>query len=548
MANGLIVIFTTLVEQVTLRVHPYIVLHRIPSIAPILIGLTLIYTGLYLRRQKRTAWIVAIGVYGLYFCLGLLRLLAFGHISSLPSYLLRDLFVPAIVIAALVISRGDYEVKSDVRSFAVSLRYACIVLLVALLYGVIGFSLLDKKDFGHTISLVEAMHRTIDQFGLTTGHNLVPHSRRARFFIDSLSDISTIAAAYVFISLFQPLRARFSNQSVNRELMEAIMVSSGATSEDFFKLWPHDKLYFFDGRQTAGLAYTVRHGVALVIGDPVGNHTAFQSLLSSFDELCRTNDWAVAYIHTEPTYNERYKRHGFSLQKIGEEAVVDLETFQTETKHNKYFRQINNRFTKLGYSCEVLMPPHNAKVLNRLSHISEAWLTLPGREERGFMMGYFDRNYMQACALVVLKDAKGTIRGFINQVPTFDTAEANFDLLRQDQDAPGNSNDFMLMAYIDYTHSLGFKRLNLGLCPLSGLDSHDNEERSVIISNALQFAYSNGDRFYSFSGLKRFKAKYEPEWQGRYVAYRGGIRGFTKVLNALNRAMHVPSHYLRLTR
>ena len=77
--------------------------------------------------------------------------------------------------------------------------------------------------------------------------------------------------------------------------------------------------------------------------------------------------------------------------------------------------------------------------------------------------------------------------------------------------------------------------MNLGLCPLAGLDAPD--EAASVTNNALRFLYANGDRFYSFSGLQRFKSKYNPEWQGRYIVYRGGIRGFTKALNALNRAM-----------
>lgn len=138
---------------------------------------------------------------------------------------------------------------------------------------------------------------------------------------------------------------------------------------------------------------------------------------------------------------------------------------------------------------------------------------------------------------MVLRDPAGTIQGFINQILSFDKHEANFDLLRHTKESLGNSNDFLMMNFIEYVHTQGFERLNLGLCPLAGLAAHD-EERSVV-DNALRFVYANGDRFYSFSGLHRFKAKYDPSWEGRYIAYRGGIANFTRVLSALNRAMRV---------
>jgi phosphatidylglycerol lysyltransferase len=93
------------------------------------------------------------------------------------------------------------------------------------------------------------------------------------------------------------------------------------------------------------------------------------------------------------------------------------------------------------------------------------------------------------------------------------------------------------MNFIKQLHGSGYQRLNMGLCPLSGLSSRDADHNTI--DTALRFAYSNGDRFYSFSGLHRFKSKYEPEWSPRYIAYRNGIRGFSKSIRALNVAMKV---------
>jgi len=232
------------------------------------------------------------------------------------------------------------------------------------------------------------------------------------------------------------------------------------------------------------------------------------------------------------------------LQKIGEEAVLNLRTFQVEQtgKSGKYFRQIRNRFTKLGYSVEVLQPPHNQAVLSRLREISDQWLQKPGREERGFMLGYHNDDYFQRGPLALVVDEAKQIQGFINVVPTFEKGVANYDLLRCSAKAPGNCNDFLMLGLIDHLVAAEYHTLNLGLSPLAGLDDERDEpteKDSSIVDKALRFLYSNGDRFYSFSGLHRFKDKYEPDWQNRYVAYHGGVRTFTRVIAALNRAMKV---------
>ncbi|HEY8999112.1 MAG TPA: phosphatidylglycerol lysyltransferase domain-containing protein [Candidatus Saccharimonadales bacterium] len=547
--QGVLVIISTLHEQLSLRDVLRLHLHSIHPISStfagfgvgvqLLIGLGLLYVSLYLARRKRTAWLLAVGLYACLLVANVFRWLSETPSRPLIGVSFRyDIALPALLVGLLILYRHAFTVKSDVRSFALSLRASFLVLFATFCYGVTGFILLDTRDFHQEITFFGAMQHTIDQFGLTTAHQLIPHTRRAKIFLDSLSTISVGAVVYCFLALFQPIRARFTDQSGNRALAKTLLDRYPAVSEDFFKLWPHDKVYFFNRQHTAGVAYAVRSGVALVVGDPFGEPTALDQLLSEFDELCRTNDWAVAYVHTEPPLSETYKRHGFSLQKIGEEAVLDLAHFEASVRNDKYFRQIRNKFEKQGYAAEMLTPPHNDAVLRRLHAISHDWLQQPGRDERRFMMGFFSEAYMQECNVMVLRDAAGTIQAFVNQIPSYASDEANFDLLRHTHEALGNSNDYLLMCFIGHLRKEGLvSKLNLGLCPLAGLDARD-DERSVVDS-ALRFVYANGDRFYSFSGLHRFKAKYQPEWQSRYVAYRGGLRGFTRAMNALNRAMKV---------
>lgn len=540
-ANGLLILANTLRDQ--LGVHllrpNFSEIGELVFSLPIFWGLTLLYLSVLLRRRKRTAWAVTLVVYAFIACFNLGHLLAMHHFetTSIFDHLVVDIVLPAVIIGILSLFDDEFTVKSDIRGFGVSLRFVSGILSVAFIYGVAGFMLMDKHDFHQDIGLIGAMHHTIDQFGLTTRDTLTAFTRRAQLFTHSLNVISVVAVGYAFLSFFQPLRARFSDQSENRILAESLLARYHGDSDDFFKLWPHDKYYFFNSSQSAGLAYAVKHGIVLVVGDPMGDPKVFDQLLDAFDDFCRANDWQVAYIHITPRFRRLYEARGFNLQQIGEEAVVNLDHFKAEVANNKYFRQINNRFTKQNYTAEMLHPPHSQALLSRLAVISRDWLQQPGRSERGFMLGSFNEQYMQLCSILVLRDQAGTIQAFVNQVPSYDPEEANFDLLRHTKEALGNSNDSVLLAFIDLLHKQGFKRLNLGLCPLSGLN--DDDQQRNVINNALRFMYANGDRFYSFSGLHRFKAKYDPEWQDRYIAYRGGVRSFTKTLNALNRATRV---------
>jgi phosphatidylglycerol lysyltransferase len=278
-------------------------------------------------------------------------------------------------------------------------------------------------------------------------------------------------------------------------------------------------------------------GVALVVGSPFGDPGHVPEALDGFLELCFVNDWLPAFIHVDPAHRELYTQRGFRLQKIGEEAVLDLDAFAA-TARDKHFRNIRNRFEKQDCRVELVQPPHSDELLMRLSEISAEWLARPGRAERGFMMGPYSAEYMQQCTLALLYDVEGVVQGFMNLLPTHTPAAANYDLLRVAANAPGNASDYLVMELAGQLQRSHVHHLNLGLSPLAGVDKPDNDE-STLVDRALRFAYSNGDRLYSFSGLHRFKAKFRPNWEARYIAYQGGVGNFTRILTALNRAMRM---------
>lgn len=536
-ANGLYILASTLLVQIGSPHGPR--LNHIVLDLPLLIGLGLVYLGALLRRRKRTAWLVTIGAYGFYMGLGIFQLLHRHHMAIHGEHeLVRIFIVPLVVLGLLVLFQSEYVVRSDIQGFGFAARFSFVIMLAAFIYGVVGFQLLDKSDFHKDFKLSTAIHYTIDQFNLTIDEPLHAYTKRARLFEDSLSVVSVGAVAYAALSLFQPLRVRLADHSHDREHMTDLLKQHGGLSEEFFKIWPHDKQFLFDTTGASGLAFHVSRGVALCLSGPAGDPATFKNLMRDFTNICFGNDWLPALIHVEDKHRAMYEKFGFGLQKLGQEAVVDIKGFNDQTAGSKYFRQIRNKFEKRGYSYELLTPPHHEAVMDRLRSISDEWLSQGGRAERGFVMGYFTTEYMQQCQLMVGRDAAGTIQAFVNLVPAdFDKQEATFDMLRHSRASLGNINDFLLMGLIKHLQELGYQRLNLGLCPLVGLDEEVDQERSRLINRFLSFAYANGDRFYSFQGLYRFKAKYQPEWRDRYVAYQGGLRGFTRTMSALMRAM-----------
>jgi phosphatidylglycerol lysyltransferase len=61
----------------------------------------------------------------------------------------------------------------------------------------------------------------------------------------------------------------------------------------------------------------------------------------------------------------------------------------------------------------------------------------------------------------------------------------------------------------------GIDRFSMGMAPLSGLESR----KGVRLWNRFGAAiFQHGGHFYNFSGLRAFKAKFDPHWEPRYLA------------------------------
>src|SRR5665213_195683 len=253
--NGVILIAGSLLDQFLLHFRFHVHINSASVGFSLLAGLTLLYFSSLLARRKQTAWAVTLAVYTFLLVLNVIQLTTVEPDHTFAfSHFIRNLVFPLVIAGALLYYRNEFKAKSDLQSFRQSLPIIIIIVGVTFMYGTAGFLLMDDHDFHQEIGVTTAMHRTVDQFGLTTDSALTPRTQRARIFIDSLSVISIGALIYILVSLFQPLKARFIDQSYDRELIRKLLENHPADSEDFFKLWPHDKLYYINTQRTAAIA------------------------------------------------------------------------------------------------------------------------------------------------------------------------------------------------------------------------------------------------------------------------------------------------------
>jgi phosphatidylglycerol lysyltransferase len=309
-----------------------------------------------------------------------------------------------------------------------------------------------------------------------------------------------------------------------RQLATNLLNKYGGEVDDYFKLWPKDKQFFFSSDGRAFLAYAVKYKVAACLFDPVGNPSSVARLLIEFRQYCDHRGLGIIFIQTTYKYDKAYKEIGLHRIIIGADGMINIEDFLTKTVKNKYFRNIVNRFAKQDFKVQTAKPPHSAKLIAELQSLSDDWLQLPHHKEWKFLTGRFSQDYLKDLTIYVMRDKKNKVLAFANGLPQYRKKAATIDLIRRRRDSPPNTIDFL---FIEIMRSLykknGTQYFNIGLSPIDG---------SVFASSAVEKLvirfYRSSYRLIGFQGLHQFKSKYKPEWEPRYVHYSGNVLGLTK--------------------
>lgn len=500
-------------------------------------GLFLIYLSINLFKRKRNAWYASVAMSAGSALLHIARIGA-ERIKFIPdpdvseSIPLLTLLVPILTVVLLLIYKKQFTVLSESHRIRTGIRKFLLSVLLAIAYGTIGFFLLEKHDFGLNFQLSEALSRSLRELFFIGNPDLVARSASARWFINSLHIIGGLAAAFAVYSVFRPIQYQLSTHPRERERAQSLLKQYGKDALDHYKILS-DKSYYFLQDGNSFIAYKTVLNVAIGLGDPVGPPEELEKVTKQFHTFCKNNDWSMAFLQVKPDNVELYEKLGLEVLKVGEEAIVDLNKFATDTSKGKNFKSKVKKFDKEGYVLERLAPPHSRELVDTVQRVSDAWLSLPGRRERGFSLGWFDREEVEKDILFVLKNPQRDIIAFVNQVPSYGPGEASIDMMRHNEDVPNGTMDYLFTKLLTALKEDGFETFSLGLAALSGVG---DQPGASMEERAIHQIYEHMNRFFSYKGLRQYKNKFSPIWKASYLVYENGPPGLIKTALAITRA------------
>lgn len=468
----------------------------------LVLGLTLVLVARSLLHGKRTGWWVAL----------------VAAAVAVPGHHVKEADVVGAVLSAalavgLVLGRRAFRVRSDPALARRGWQLLGVGVATVFAYGVGGLLALDGQ-FRGSRSVGQAVHDAVRLLFLLPVSTAEPATRHARWFVDSvrLAAVAVVLAALVRLVATTVLRS--GRTAADEARVKAVLEKWATTSLAHFALLD-DKAWFLSDDGDAVVAYKlVGRRNALALGDPIGSPEGRVAVAQAFVAFCEANGWVPAFHQVTEEGAAVLAAAGLTALKIGEEAVIPVQTWDLEAKTYKSLRSALRRVERAGYRLEEVPTPIPDATMDELRAVSDSWMHSSGHRERTFTLGRFDPDQLRATTVVAAVDADGRIGAFANVLPRYRSTEGNFDLMRRRPDTPNGIMDFLFVGLIHRFRDEGATGMNLGLAPLSGLDD------TTVTGRALHLLYERGSGAFNFEGLRSFKDKWGPTWEPRYLCYR----------------------------
>ena len=469
-----------------------------------LLGSLFFLLGRLLKRRAAFA-----KPFALLLCLVSLLYINLGSISLFSSlYLL--LFMLLLFIRRKELSRASFFYPSEDRLKDFSYIVGSLLITLLLLYLSSGNT--GKESLGFLIFHKGVLHR-INAFSK-------PHYFTVflNYFLHLFAYFLIPALSYIAVGALARDKHFSFGEKFNQERFQNFLHSFSNTNLDASLAFLGDKLLYYyqeDGEDKVTFQFALEDGKAVVMGEPIGEKKYFPAAISSFTEQAEEKNLTPLFYEVGQDLTLLLHNHGYEFMKFGETAKVPLFDFDLVGKAGKKFRAAVNKLENKGYSFKVMYPPFSDSFLQDLENISDAWLS--GRQEKGFSLGFFDKNYLSLAPIACVLDSKGKVQAFSNFLICNGEKEASIDLMRYNPGTESNGiMDYLFVQNFLYFKEKGVEYFDLGMAPLSNVGQ---EEHSFFQEKLAFLVYAFTNRFYSFSGLRKYKDKFSPLWEARYLSY-----------------------------
>lgn len=456
--------------------------------------------GLWLRRRRAWNWSVVF-----------LVVAVIGHI--IKGFEIEEAAVLVILLGLLFAYRRDFFVSSG-RIPAVTMVVATLgVLLSALIYFSFGAILL-RHQFVSSPTPRMIVRSALSQTTYFGGSTLHPLTREARAYVVAASEWSALAFLIIAGLVFTPYLQRSEPSQEDFMTARTLVLAQGKDPSSYFAL-QGDKQFWFTRDRATVVVFRLAGSTAVVLGDPIG---AFpEQAVKEFLDWSRRQGIEPIFTSLPGATLPWYTAVGYRTMKIAEEAMIVPKEFRLEGKRVEDIRHGKSRMVRLGAQYEWYrlndLPDH---VRDEIDGVYRQAMRDRQMNALHFSVNFYPLPEEHAAWAVICRSASGGPWGAVSLLPFAGQAGLVIEQMLRSPSAPNGMMEALVAEAIHGAAERGYSSFSLGGAPLADASSPEVDD---LRSGIRQYFFKNLQSFYRYEPLFRFKDKFAPAWEPRYVAY-----------------------------
>lgn len=496
--------------------HDIVSMLTIPIVPNLVYAAVLIAVGIALRRRLRAAWWI--------FVIWWIILPQLGRIYSIITGgpLLPQIAGFVIMTVVLVILwRAKPQFQARGRSRDLLSAFICFVVGTAVIL-VLGTWLVTTFGTSPDAStaLFHVAEKLLGEVGMVRS-DVVRSPLWVTILLDVLGAAVILTSTYL---LFKPPPETHTLSAADEARVRTLLRSFGDWDSLGYFATRRDKSIVWNtgdpATAQAGVSYRVIGSVSLASGNPVGDPEHWRSAIEQWRAKSRAHGWSLAVMGAGELGAEAYNEEGLTAFEIGDEAILDMRSFSLNGPGMKSVRQSVSRLQRRGYTTTVTRHADvDAAHFEQLSNSASRWRG-DGGDERGFSMalGRLGDPLDAECVLVEAHDAEGILRAFLSFVP-WGRNGLSLDLMRRDPTADNGLVELMVASLAERAAVFGVGRVSLNFAMFREAFERGAELGAGPIARLWRQALLLASSNWQLESLYRSNAKYQPEWQPRYICF-----------------------------
>lgn len=278
--------------------------------------------------------------------------------------------------------------------------------------------------------------------------------------------------------------------------------------------------YFFSGGGT--VAYVDTGAAWVAAGAPLAAPQEIPTLASAFLRSAAHSGRRACFFGTEERLRELAGPRLRSF-RIGEQAVWDPQRFEQTLGRRRSLREQLRRARAKGVRARLLTPAELSFGATReqIVEVARRWQAARLLSPMEFLVRLELFSFPEERRCFVAEQG-GRVVALAGVVPVPARGGWFVEDLVRDPGAPNGTSELLIDAVMRWAALQGSSWVTLGLAPLSG-----------DVSPLLRAVRSSGRLLYDFSGLRSFRAKFQPDqWLPIYLSHPPSQRGWRSLLDA----------------